>query len=318
MPLGSAKRRLTPAAFRCLWLAIIGAFLAILLAPEEAKANAFCQADQPTLDFGSALTARGTINWTCTNFDPTPVAFTLCAAIGTPSYPGTPQQPKMIGSSPIFLDFNVYVDSAGNELWDSSTLLTANVAIAANGRTSGTFTYYGRIPPGQAAPPGSYSGFFYNTLIGILTTGTSICQRNAPDFSGIDVTLSVRATLIEACTLGTIGDIDFGELAGFRDQIDAAGSVQLVCPPNRGWTLSFDGGRHAAGTERRMQDADGNLVPYRLYRDAARTDTIAIDGSVTGAGTGAAQTVPVYGRVEIGALPPVGQYSDFVVVTLGF
>jgi spore coat protein U-like protein len=305
-------------ACRCLWLAIIGAILAILLVPQEAKANAFCQADQPTLDFGSALTARGTINWTCTNFDPTPVAFTLCAAIGTPSYPGTPQQPKMIGSSPIFLDFNVYVDSAGNELWDSSTLLTANVAIAANGRTSGTFTYYGRIPPGQAAPPGSYSAFFYNTLIGILTTGTSICQRNAPDFSGIDVTLSVRATLIEACTLGTIGDIDFGELAGFRDQIDAAGSVQLVCPPNRGWTLSFDGGRHAAGTERRMQDADGNLVPYRLYRDAARTDTIAIDGSVTGAGTGAAQTVPVYGPVEIGALPPVGQYSDFVVVTLGF
>ncbi len=309
---------MTPIGRRLL-LSIIAVALAIfLLFPQEAKANVSCQADQPTLAFGSSLTTRGTINWNCTNFNATPVSFTLCAAIGTPSYPGTTQQPKLIGNSPVFVDFNVYVDSGGTRLWNSSSPLTTRVTIAGNGRTTGTFTYYGRIAPGQTVAAGNYAAYFYNTVIGFLSSGTTICQRNAPGLFGVDVTISVTANVVEGCTLGTIGDIDFGELASFRDRIDAAGSVQLVCPLNRGWRLSFDGGRHAAGTERRMQNAAGDLVSYRLYSDTSRNNPIAIDGTIHGVGTGVVDTVPVYGRVEIGALPPTGQYSDFVVVTLGF
>ncbi|MDF2495372.1 MAG: Spore Coat Protein domain protein [Sphingomonas sp.] len=300
-------------------LAIAVAGLAIFLfIPQKAQANASCQADQPTLDFGSSRTTRGTISWNCTNFEATPISFTLCAAIGTPSFPGTVDQPKLISTAPTPADFNVYVDSAGSQIWNSTNPLTTTVTVAGNSRTTGTFTYYGRIAPGQAITPANYSAFFYNTVIGFLTAGSTACQRNGPNLFGVDVTISVTANVVEGCMLGTIGDIDFGELAGLQDRIDAAGSVQLVCPPNRGWTLSFDGGRHAAGTERRMQSAAGDLIPYRLYRDPSRSNPIDIDGVISGTGTGGVDTVPVYGRVEIGTLPTVGQYADFIVVTLGF
>ena len=318
MPIGSSKHRSPPAFHRLLWLSIVAIAGAVfLLLPGKAEANTVCQVSPPTLDFGTSLTASGTISWTCRNFEAAPVSFTLCAAIGTPSYPGTAEQPKLVGSSPVLLNFNVYVDSAATQVWNNSTPLTTNVTVAGGGTASGNFIFYGRIPGSQGGT-GSYSAFFYNTVIGFLTAGSTACQRNGPNLFGVDVTISVTANVVEGCTLGTIGDIDFGELAGLQDRIDAAGSVQLVCPPNRGWTLSFDGGRHAAGTERRMQSAAGDLIPYRLYRDPSRSKPIDIDGVISGAGTGGVDTVPVYGRVEIGTLPTVGQYADFIVVTLGF
>ncbi|MFZ3483368.1 spore coat U domain-containing protein [Sphingomonas sp. 3-13AW] len=319
MRIAPAEHPGSTAFWRWLWLSLlVAAAVIFLLVPHEAKANVNCQADQPALEFGTALTGRGTISWNCTNFDATPVSFTLCAAVGTPSFPGTVDQPKLIGPAPTPVDFNVYTDSGGSQLWNSNNPLTMTVAIAGNGRTSGTFTFYGRIAPGQAVTAGSYSAFFYNTVVGFLASGTTSCQRNAADLFGVDVTISVTANVVEGCTLGTIGDIDFGELAGLQERIDAAGSVQLVCPLGRGWTLSFDGGRHASGGERRMQRAEGDLIAYGLYRDSSRSSPIEIDGALSGTGTGGVDTVPVYGRVEIGDLPPTGQYSDFIVVTLGF
>jgi spore coat protein U-like protein len=59
-------------------------------------------------------------------------------------------------------------------------------------------------------------------------------------------------------------------------------------------------------------------VPYRIYRDANRSNLIAIDGTIAGTGTGALQQTPIYGRVEPPTPPPVGSYQDFIVVTLSF
>ena len=248
MPIGSSKHRSPPAFHRLLWLSIVAIAGAVfLLLPGKAEANTVCQVSPPTLDFGTSLTASGTISWTCRNFEAAPVSFTLCAAIGTPSYPGTAEQPKLVGSSPVLLNFNVYVDSAATQVWNNSTPLTTNVTVAGGGTASGNFIFYGRIPGSQGGT-GSYSAFFYNTVIGFLTG--SACQLNAPNLFGTDVTINVTANVVEGCTLGTIGDIDFGELAGLQERIDAAGSVQLNCPLGRGWVLSFDGGRHVSGTER--------------------------------------------------------------------
>jgi len=271
-----------------------------------------------SIDFGTALTGSGTVNWICTNFDSTaPVSFTLCAGVGTPSYPGTSARPQLISGGQT-LDYNVYRDSSATDIWAADNPLTENVSIPAGATVSGGLTFYGRIPPGQPSPPGTYTGFIFNNPLGFVVGASPRCIINVPNLQGQDFTLNVTAVLVEACSIGTIGAIDFGQRSGFESQVDASGSVQLVCPLNVAWILSFDAGMNAASGVRRMRSASGDFIPYQLYRNTGRTDLIDIDSTISGTGTGTTQSTAVFGRAEIAAPPPVGQYSDVVVITLSF
>jgi len=65
-----------------------------------------------------------------------------------------------------------------------------------------------------------------------------------------------------------------------------------------------------------------NTLEYNLYTDAGRT-TVWGDGtasSVTAAGTGsgAQQSLTVYGRIPASQSVPAGSYSDTVTATINF
>jgi spore coat protein U-like protein len=300
-------------------LAVVFAALALVLlvAPERAEANVFCNVtpNPASLAFGSAQTATGTVGYTCQNFGSSSRSFTLCLGVGTSSFPGTPSQPALQNGNNV-LNYNVYRDAAATQVWTSTSPLTQALTIPANQTRTGTFLYFGRIGAGQTVPVGSYTGQLFNTRLGYLNAGS--CQMNVSDLAGIEFTTNVSATVAAGCTLGTLGKIDFGSQAGLFTRADAAGSVVLTCPVSTAWTLRFDGGRNAAAGVRRMRSAAGAFVEYRLYRDASRNDAILVDGTIGGTGTGTAQTAPVYGRAEPSAPPPVGTYQDYVVVTLSF
>lgn len=299
-------------------LAALVALLA-LLAPQPAKANTVCSlTTQPvTLDFGSSLTASGDVRYTCRSFDPTPRTFTICIGIGNPSYPGTADQPKLLNGANT-LDFNVYVDPAATIVWSKTLPIAQSVTIAAGGTISGVLTFYGRIPAGQPSPVGTYQGFFFNTVLGFLAAGSQTCVSQLNDLNGLDFSINITANLAEACNLGIIEAVDFGAPAGFWTEVDAVGSVQVTCPAGTSWALSFDGGQFPDGSERRMRSAGGDHVPYRLYRDSARSQLIPIEGTIAGTGIGAVQSNPVYGRVTMPMPPPVGSYADAVTVVLHF
>ena len=306
----------SPAWLRAVLTAAFAALvLGLLVAPERAEANVFCNASQSTLNFGSAQTATGTVNYSCQNFGSSPRSFTLCLGAGTSSFPGTPTQPALQLNG-VALNYNVYRDAATTQIWNTANPITRALTVPANQTSNGTFTFYGKIAPGQNVPVGTYTGQLFNTRLGYINAGT--CQANVSDLAGVEITLNVTATVSAGCTLGTLGRIDFGSQPGLFTRADAAGSVVLTCPVSRGWSLKFDGGRNALAGVRRMRSAAGSFVQYRIYRDPSRTNLIAIDGTIGGTGTGAAQTTPVYGRVEPGTPPPVGQYQDFMVVTLSF
>lgn len=294
-----------------LWLAV---------SPEPAAANAHCSATPQPLNFGTSLTTTGVVNYSCINQNPTVTTFTLCLRVGTSSYPGTADQPRLQYQGNA-LDFNLYRDAAAtSQPWTATNYFTLSVTIPAGiGQTvTGSFLYYARIRAGQIVPNGTYTGQLFNTLLGFQTTPGQCLLNVAPNFQGQDFTINVSASIAPGCTLGTIGGIDFGTQPGLVQRADAAGSVQLTCPLNRAWTLSFGGGNYASGSVRRMRSPSAYYVPYTLYRNAARDNPIAINGTVTGTGTGAAQTTNVYGRVEPATPPPVGVYQDTVVVTLSF
>ena len=307
------------AAPAILTLLVALAALVLLLAPQPAKANVVCSlTTQPvTINFGTSLTASGDIRYTCRSFNTTPTTFTICTGIGNPSFPGTAAQPKL-QSGANTLDFNLYVDPAATIAWTKTLPIAQTATVAAGATISGTLTFYGRIPAGQSSPVGTYQAFFFNTVLGFLAAGSQTCVSQLNDLSGLDFSINVTANLAEACNLGIIEAVDFGAPAGFWTEVDAVGSVQVTCPAATSWTLSFDGGQYLDGSERRMRSAGGDYVPYRLYRDTARSQLIPIDGTILGTGTGTVQSNPVYGRVTVAMPPPVGSYSDTVTVVLHF
>jgi spore coat protein U-like protein len=152
-----------------------------------------------------------------------------------------------------------------------------------------------------------------DVFLSLLTFSQCDEQRESSDTFNIPVQVTVGAS----CNLGTIQKIDFGASGDLKKTIDAQGAVAVTCTTSAPYTLSFGAGQNASGGVRQMK-AGSNVVGYRLYRDAARTQEIAVNGTMSGTGTGSLQTVPVYGRVPAGAQPRVGNYGDFVVVTLSF
>ncbi|MCB5425946.1 spore coat protein U domain-containing protein [Altererythrobacter sp. CC-YST694] len=293
--------------------------LALLFWPQSARANVVCSlASQPvTLSFGNALTANGEIRYTCRSYNTQSTSFTICASRGTASYPGTTQQP-LLQSGSNELAFNVYVDSAATSAWTSTNLIARSVTVAAGATITGSLPFYGKIAAGQQSPIGNYQAFFFNSVLGFLTPDGRNCLPNIADLNGLDFTLFVTATVPQACNLGTIAAMDFGTPAGLWTRADAAAAVQVFCPQNVSWQLAFGAGLHAAAGERRMQSEQGDYVTYRLYRDSARAQPIGIDETIAGTGSGAVQSVPMYGRVEVLQPPAVGNYSDTVIVVLSF
>jgi len=70
-------------------------------------------------------------------------------------------------------------------------------------------------------------------------------------------------------------------------------------------------------------DSSVYYIPYELYRDAARSprwgNTIKTH-TQAGTGTGAAQSLTVYGRAPptTGAIPAQGSYNDVITVTITY
>lgn len=132
----------------------------------------------------------------------------------------------------------------------------------------------------------------------------------------------VLINIESACSIDTPSatDVDFGSVASTATDIQAEGTLSVNCTPETPWDIQLDAGQNSGGdiSARAMSDGEGNLVPYQLYREPARTsvwgETVDVD-TVDGVGTGEVQEVTVYGLVP-SANFPAGSYSDTVTATV--
>ncbi len=139
----------------------------------------------------------------------------------------------------------------------------------------------------------------------------------------------VKITITESCDVHTVNasDIDFGThvRSTGATPIDNQGALQLNCSRGTPYQIALDPGLNAssptaAADNRRMTNADGGLVPYGLYRDAARTQfwgRVLGTNTVAGTGTAAQQSIPVYGRVASTDVA-AGVYLDTVTATVTY
>lgn len=232
------------------------------------------------------------------------------------------------------LNYQIYSDAGRSTVWGSSTWAYPSRAPQVQlqiplGTGATTITLYGTVFANQQTVPlGNYVSLFdaanvefryrYIDILNPATCSPATGTVARPTFN-------VSALVNPSCVVSAT-DINFPSQGVLRTNVDAAGSISVTCTPTTTYTVSLDGGQSAGAPAARRMSRGGvvgpEFVTYGLYTDAARSSawgSTAIGGAtVTRTGTGAAQTIPVYGRVPPQNTPRAGNYSDVVVVTLTY
>ena len=304
--------------------------LALALMPTPAKANVDCAVTAQGLDFGSTSSGTGTISFLCTKYNSQAVSFTLCAARGMPSWPGTTSQPIMRSNANGTLNYNVYKDVAATQVWTAFSPITRTVTIPSgtNRTASGSFTVYGRIPAGQTAAPGSYSGQFYSTILGIQTNGSN-CLNSASlpfQFSGRQFTLDSFASVVNQCRIVALGNADLGSVGANSGPVTGLTTLSVNCPSGTPYNIGLlpsNGNTTGAG----QLSGTGNNTDqpnYQLRKTSPTGPAWGNTASTSGAGNGVGatgngsdQSYPIYISVPSTSVAP-DTYRDTVRVTVHF
>lgn len=152
--------------------------------------------------------------------------------------------------------------------------------------------------------------FFTNTMVFAATTTAN---------------LPISATVISACSIGTVVGVAFGNYdPTSATPNNATGTIPVTCTNGTTYNIGLGAGTFAGATvtTRRMTGVPpGTPLSYFLYRDAGRTlnwgTTIGTD-TVALTGTGVAQSTTVYGQIPALQAVTAGTYSDTVLITVTF
>ncbi|HEY9091595.1 Csu type fimbrial protein [Parasphingorhabdus sp.] len=300
--------------------------LALAFWPSPAQANVDCDANG-SINFGTSQSGTGSVNYSCRNYGSTAVNLTLCTVRGPVAWPGTEAQPAMAYGNNL-LYYNLYTSINRAQIWDSSAPISTAISIAAGGTRTGTLSFYGYIPSGQTAPPGTYQTWFYNATVGILVAGNPTCQRTYTNFAGRDFNMPVTATVINACTItaGAGSNINFGVIQSTATNRSASSQIAVNCPSGTPYNIGLapsNGDINGAGV---MSGSAGNTakVPYQLRKTSStgpawgNTATSSSTGNgVTGTGTGTNSIISVYATLP-SANYPADNYRDTVTVTVHY
>ncbi|MDQ0572830.1 spore coat protein U-like protein [Variovorax paradoxus] len=316
----------------------------------SAQAAVSCTATMTNLAFGTVELVDGaasssvnaTLNYTCTNDGTAAVQARVCFNIGDGNQSLGNFNPRtMKDSAGNILNFQLYQSTSGT-VWGSNgngavpNPFIATMSIAARpflgGVTSvsGSTTMRGQLLALQSTvPPGTYQDDFAGDHTSItLSSSTSAmpttCNTILPD----KFAFVVSATVAKSC-LVTADPLNFGTINGLPGQADRdqTSTINVTCTTPTPYTVALtpsNGSTTGAGTMTPTGGVPGNAdtVPYRLYRNAART---TVWGSVTGTntaagtGNGAAQALTLYGRV-LGTSANVrpDSYRDVVTVSVTY
>lgn len=299
--------------------------LCCLFWPAKAQANIVCSITSQSISFGTGSTATGTLGYSCVSYNLLSTSLTLCSTLGTPSYPGSVAQPKMIDSANNSLNFNLYTNAARTTVWSGSTMITKAITVPGFGSVSGTIPFYGAIPTGQGAPPGSYTASFYNTSLGMEYFG-SCAEHVLLTFDGTNNTLTATATVPSTCTLAT-NTMALSPVASTSTNIAGSTTLSVTCTSGTAYYIGLapsNGSTAGAGV---LSGSVGNSdkPPYQLRSTSGTSGTIwdntatttSVGNGVSGTGNGSAQNHTVYVTLPSANYRP-DSYSDTVTVNVNY
>jgi spore coat protein U-like protein len=311
-------------------MAILAALVIMLLAAERASAQT-CGFTISNMNFGSdvdtisggAVDTTATLAYNCSGGDAS-ARVLICPSLGEGSVTAAANARRMAGGSSHLL-YQLYQNSERSVIWGSSGTASPPPPIVAildgNGAASDSRAIYGRLFGGQStAEATAYTSSFSGIDVDIRyrVTDDNDCSGGLGT-SGGAVSFSVNATVAEKCLVSTV-PVNFGSHSTLSTNIDASGSVSVTCTPATSYAIRLNGGNAAAGPTARKMFKGLETITYGLYRNSEHSQPWGdTEGTtMTGTGSGGVQAHTVYGRVAPQATPPVGTYTDTVIVVVDY
>jgi spore coat protein U domain-containing protein, fimbrial subunit CupE1/2/3/6 len=157
-----------------------------------------------------------------------------------------------------------------------------------------------------------------------LTVALLLAGLCGPVLAGQATTsFAVSATVQSSCAVSA-GTLAFGNYAAATaTPNDVSSTISVTCTSGLPYTVALDGGTTTATVNARaMTDGASHNLTYALYTTSGRT-TLFGDGTsstqtIGGTGSGAAQSVTVFGRIPVAQYVTAGSYTDSVGVTVNY
>ena len=166
------------------------------------------------------------------------------------------------------------------------------------------------MPGGQYVIPGTYTDTItvtaYYTFL-FFFPGTVTTQ------------MTVTATVLPNCLLSA-SNLAFGNYAGAL--INSTSTISVTCTNTTPYNVGLNPGlaTGATVTTRKMQNG-ANRLSYSLYQNSTHTtnwgNTVNTD-TEPGIGSGAVQSLTVYGQLPAGQYVTPGNYSDTITATITY
>jgi spore coat protein U-like protein len=306
----------------------------MLCSANDARAQTNCSFNvTPTLDFGSntgtpipQIDAVATISVTCANLLSGVVNHRVCISLPPGSAGVSLSQRQLAGPEGNRVNYQLYTNSGRTTVWGEYGADPGPVAVDFMNLTLGApqtinVTVYGRIFGNQTGMiPGVYQSVIQPVVrrtdfLLILVPSCQNVTANAQTLSPITASFEIDSV----CTVQA-NPLDFGTVSALTGH-SATTNLAVQCTAGGPYTVALDGGTVTGNVgDRRMQAGSGSTVRYELYRDGARTQAWGSGpGQVySGTGTGATQSIPVYGWVPAQGPVEPGKYTDQVTVTVSF
>jgi spore coat protein U-like protein len=157
-----------------------------------------------------------------------------------------------------------------------------------------------------------------SVALALMSAAPIIAEGASPKTTTFTVSLTVQAD----CTI-TATALNFGTTGLISSNIDQTTTMNLTCSSGTAYNVALDGGSVSGSTvaARLLGGTGANTVNFALYRDSARTQnwgqTVGTD-TMSGTGSGASQSLTVYGRVPSQAAPAAGNYTSTITATVTF
>ncbi|MFG1173361.1 spore coat U domain-containing protein [Erwiniaceae bacterium CAU 1747] len=168
---------------------------------------------------------------------------------------------------------------------------------------------------------------YWHVLIPLLLLGSN-SGWSMPNPLAVEVKASiVNGCVVSGTNTSQLGTLNFGTLPGINSAATTADAVfvnnatlNLACTPGTTLSMSINGGVNYANSSRNMKLTDHtDLVPYRLYANAAHTTVIPLNTALSVAYSDADNiTLPIYGLAQIPRVNRAGTYTDTLTVTLSW
>lgn len=216
------------------------------------------------------------------------------------------------------VQFQIYRNAARTQVWGTVSQGLQAESSQLIGLTPIVFTVYGRVFSGQSGQSvGVHQSVFSNIEGREGLTLLTACSAMGTVFS-LPGSMTAQLQIEPDCTISA-NPLDFGTVTSIV-QTDASSNLSVNCTLNGAYSVSLDGGTTTGNVGDRKMELGANTVDYQLYRDAARTLVWGNTPGTTvdGTGSGAPQSITVYGRVPAQGPKPPGTYQDTITATVTF